>query len=435
MPTYHYTARDATGATTQGTLEAPARRDILRKLQARGLQPVQVNEDGSGHAHPRKPAAAASPSAKAASAANKKPQTRNTKPGGGAAPAALASLTRRERIPAFESLADLIRSGMSAGEAVRLLALRLQHPKLRALFADLWSRLGEGQSLSAALAAHPRVFDPQSINLIAAGEATGNLREVLERLISHLQEQKELRAKIATAMAYPVFICLLATGVILFFLFFLLPRLQTLLGSLGGKLPLATQLLVSGSQFLIHYGIFILAGLAAAAFFGWRWRRTEAGRRESDALLLRTPVVKGYAARNTVLNFAQTLAVLLENGITTADALRLTERTVTNLAIRERLHDATDRVLEGESLSGALGRTEVFPALILDRLSVAEQTGNLAPGLRDIARTCRAEMEKWLQMFMRTISGGVLVVAFSFVAFLAYAIVSAVFQVSSSLRF
>ncbi|WP_052362448.1 type II secretion system F family protein, partial [Geminisphaera colitermitum] len=345
------------------------------------------------------------------------------------------TLSRRERLPTYEALSDLIRSGMSAGEAVRLLALRLQHPRLRHLFTDLWSRLGEGQSLSSAMAEHPQVFDPQSINLIAAGEATGNLREVLERLITHFREQRELRAKIVTAMSYPLFICGLAVCVILFFLFFLLPRLQSLLGSLGGELPLATKILVGTSEFLLHYGIFVLIAGAIAGFFFWRWRRTEKGRLESDSLLLRLPIVKGYNSRSTVLNFAQTLAVLLENGITTADALRLTERTVTNLAMRERLHESTDRVLEGESLSSALTRTEVFPSLILDRLSVAEQTGNLAPGLRDIARTCRAELEKWLQTFMKVISGGVLVVAFSFVAFLAYAIVSAVFQVSASLRF
>jgi general secretion pathway protein F len=118
--------------------------------------------------------------------------------------------------------------------------------------------------------------------------------------------------------------------------------------------------------------------------------------------------------------------VLLENGITTAEALRLAERTVGNEALRGRF---------AEALSTALGRTGVFAPLLLDRLSVSEQTGSLAPGLRDIARTCRNELDRFLNTFTKSVSAGVLVAAFSFVAFIAYAIVSAVFQVSSSFRF
>ncbi|MBC8008899.1 MAG: type II secretion system F family protein, partial [Burkholderiales bacterium] len=155
----------------------------------------------------------------------------------------------------------------------------------------------------------------------------------------------------------------------------------------------------------------------------------------TDELGLRLPIISGFAIRGTVLNFAHTLAVLLENGITTAEALRLAEKTIANEALRARLREATDRVLEGESLSTALGRTGIFEPLLLDRLAVSEQTGSLAPGLKDIARTCRAHLDKFLNTFTTSISASVLVAAFSFVAFIAYAIVSAVFKVSSSFRF
>jgi type II secretory pathway component PulF len=139
--------------------------------------------------------------------------------------------------------------------------------------------------------------------------------------------------------------------------------------------------------------------------------------------------------RVSVLNFCHTLAVLLENGITTADALRLAEKTAPNRAMRLQMREATDRVLEGESLSRALARTGYFPRLLLDRVAVAEQTGNLAPGLRDIARSYRAELDRWLGAMSQTISASVLIAAFSFVAFIAFAIVAAVFEVSASFRF
>lgn len=423
MPTFTYRARDAAGTTTTGTLDAPSRRDALRRLQSRSLQPVSL-EESSGAKPARAKSSAPAPSASPAASAESK------------ASAKAASLpTRKERLPFLEALSDLVRGGLSAGEAIRLLSVRVQQPRLRALCTALWASLSEGQTLSVALAAHPEVFDGQTINLVAAGEATGNLRDVLDRLIAHFTEQQELRAKLFGALAYPVFVCFLAGGVILFFLFFLLPRLRGLLTSLGGELPFATKVLVNLSEFTLHYGAFaLIAGVIGSLSF-WQWRRTAAGRLAADELALRLPVVKGYAVRSSVLNFAHTLAVLLENGITTAEALRLAEKTIANEAVRARLREATDRVLEGESLSLALGRTQIFAPLLLDRLAVAEQTGNLAPGLRDIARSCRNDLDRWLNTFTKSISAGVLVVAFSFVAFIAYAIVSAVFQVSSSFRF
>lgn len=424
MPTFHYTARDASGSSSAGTLDAGSRREALQRLQARGLSPVRLDESGSTARPARAKSQPAYPTRDPREAT-----TAFVRPGS-ASPAGPA-----ERLPFLEALSDLVRGGLSAGEAVRLLSIRVQQPRLRALCAALWANLSEGQTLSAAFARHPAVFDGQTVNLIAAGEATGNLRDVLERLIAHFTEQKELRAKLLAAMAYPVFVCLLAGGVILFFLFFLLPRLRGLLTSLGGDLPWATKLLVGGSEALISYGLFGLVAVLVAAIGFWQWRRTPAGRLGADKLALRIPLLSGYAIRATVLNFAHTLAVLLENGITTAEALRLAERTIPNQALRARLQEATDRVLEGESLSLALGRTGIFAPLLLDRLSVSEQTGSLAPGLRDIARTCRGELDRFLNTFTAVISTGVLMFAFSFVGFIAYAIVSAVFQVSASFRF
>jgi general secretion pathway protein F len=410
MAVFNYTARDAGGAVTEGTIDSQTRRDALRKLQARGLKPVKVEEAGA--------------------AVRAKEAVRE----GGPADKDLLP-TQAECLPFLEAMADLVRSGMSAGEALRLLALRLQKSRLRVLCAGIWSKLGEGQSLSVAMGGYPKVFDGQTLNLIAAGEATGNIRDVLERLITHFTEQNEFRRKLVSAMAYPLFICFVAVGVIIFFVLFLLPRLETLLKSLGGEMPLSTKLLIGFANTLLWLGPLLLVLAIALAFYVKYWRKTEAGLIASDALLLRLPLAGTFVVRISVLNFCQTLAVLLENGITTAEALRLAEKTAPNRALRQQLREATDRVLEGDSLSKALARTGYFPRLLLDRVAVAEQTGNLAPGLRDIARSYRAELDRWLGTLSQTISASVLIVAFSFVAFIAFAIVSAVFQVSSSFSF
>jgi len=421
MPRFAYTARDRAGQPVSSTIEAPSRKDVLRLLTARGLQPLQIDETLSGKAAPVR-------AAKTENAAPATPAPRASRRTGA------VRLSRRERLPFLQALADLISSGLSAGEAVRLLSLRIQEPALRALCGSLWERLSEGAPLSRAMGEMSQVFDPATVNLIQAGEATGSLAEVLGRLIDHLSEQKELRRKLLTALAYPVFMVFVAGGVILFFLFFLLPRLQTLLNALGGKLPTSTQILISISNFSLHYGVFIVGGAIFGAIAFWRWRQTAAGRQASDAWMLRLPLVGAFAVSKTVLSFSQTLSVLLENGITAADALRMTERQIDNSVHRKAFNDATARVLEGEALSTSLQKTNCFPALVLDQLAVGENTGNVVPSLKKIGASYQRLITNQLSMFTSVIASGVLLFVFVFVGFIAFAIVSAVFQLSASFK-
>jgi type II secretory pathway component PulF len=284
------------------------------------------------------------------------------------------------------------------------------------------------------MAAFPQVFDPSTVNLIHAGEATGSLNDTLARLIEHLTQQKELRQAILTAMAYPALLVTVSGGVVLFFLFFLLPRLQSLLRSLGGHMPLSTRILVGLASFTLHYGIFVLLAATACLVSLWKWRETDAGREKSDAWLLKLPLVGPFIVSKTVLEFSQTLGVLLQNGITASDALRMTERQIENRVHRRAFDGAIDRVLEGETLSSALTRTGCFPELVLDRLSVGENTGNIVPSLRDIAKGYQKTITRQLNFFTQVIAGVVLGSVFILVGFIAFSIVMAVFQVSNSLR-
>jgi len=294
--------------------------------------------------------------------------------------------------------------------------------------------VSEGAPLSQAMSDFPKVFDEGTVNLIQAGEATGSLKDTLSRLIAHLTEQKELQRRLLTALAYPALMVVVAAGVILFFLFFLLPRLQTLLDSLGGTMPLSTRILIAFSTFTLHYGVFVVVALILGLAAFWRWRATEAGRAVTDAWLLNLPIVGPFLVAQTVLAFSQTLHVLLENGITAAEALRMTERQISNRVHRAAFKEATARVLEGESLSVAITRTKCFPDLVLDRLSVGENTGNIVPSLRDIALAYQKIISNRLNMFTGVIASVVLLCVFVFVGFIAFAIVSAVFQVSASFK-
>jgi type II secretory pathway component PulF len=408
MPRFTYSARDRGGKNVADVLEAPSRKDALRLLAARGLQVVAVQEAGGAGGRAAKVAA-----------------------GAGAEP---VELTRKHRLPFLEALHDLLTSGMSAGEAVRLLSVRIKDPGLRTLSGGLWERLSEGAPLSRAMGEFSAVFDASTISLIQAGEATGSLKDTLERLIAHLTEQRDLRGKLLSALAYPILLIVVACGLVLFFLFFLLPRLQTLFASLHGELPLSTKILVGGANFALHYGPFIAVAAVLAAISFWRWRQTEAGRLATDAWLLRLPLIGPFAVSQTVLAFSQTLGVLLANGITAVDALRMTERQIVNRVHRRAFHEATDRVIEGESLSSSLGRTGCFPDLVLDRLTVGENTGNVVPSLHEIARNYQRIISGQLNMFVNVIATVVLLAVFVVVGFIAFAIVSAVFKVSSSFK-
>ncbi len=424
MPNFSYTARDRQGATVSDEVEAGSRQDALRRLNARGLQPLKLAETKA------KPAKRAKKNRSNASAATPSkiglPKSKN--------PPRKVKLARAHRLPFLEALHDLTTSGLSAGEAVRLLSVRISEPALRAVCSGLWERLSEGETLSRAMAGYPEVFDEATLNLLEAGEATGSLNDTLARLIEHHTAQRELRRQVVAAMAYPAFMSVVAGGVVLFFLFFLLPRLQSLLDALGGELPPATKLLVALSDFALNYGLVVLAAAAFAIVSFWRWRATSAGRLVSDGWMLRLPLFGPFSVGQTVLAFSQTLSVLLENGITTSDALRMTERQIQNRVHRAAFDEATDRVLEGETLSVALTRTDVFPALVLDQLAIGENTGNVVPALKKMATSYRRQLSDTLNRFTRVFASGVLMGVFTFVGFIAYAIVTAVFQLSNSFK-
>ncbi len=419
MPRFDFKARDRAGLAVESAVDAPTRKDALRLLSARGLTVLSVAEPVAAKAGPRSKAPKAPPPIEA---------------GAGPRPRGEIAPRRAERLPFLESLHELTTSGLSAGEAVRLLSIRIKEPRQKILAEGLWTRLSEGAPLSLAMAAFPEVFDSSTVNLIHAGEATGSLNETLGRLIEHLVEQREMRRALMSALAYPIFMVFMSAGVILFFLFFLLPRLQTLLNSLGGRMPISTQILISVANFSLHYGWLVVIAAVVAGTSLWRWRATEAGRVKSDALLLRMPLIGPFIVSQTVLSFSQTYGVLLANGITAAEALRMTERQIENRVHRAAFDVAIARVMEGEMLSTALGRTGCFPDLVLDRISVGENTGNVVPSLRDIAKGYQKQISRQLNLFTKVIASGVLAGVFIFVGFIAFAIVSAVFQVSASFK-
>ena len=418
MPSFTYRARDDSGTTVSGSIEAVSRKAAVQKLSAKRLRPVTVKETGEAAEAEKK---SESDWRKHFSIGSKSKEVKEK------------DLGRAIALPFLRALKELLNCGIQAGDGLRMMSVRLSDPKQKLLATKLWDELRQGRSLSEALHKFPKVFSESVVSLVEAGEATGSLNGVLSRIVTNMEERKEINAKIVSALAYPAFLILIALGLVLLFLFSLLPRIQGLLSSLGGKLPASTRILIAFADFLVNYGWLAALGTIVAVVSIMSWRNTEKGRPKFDALILKIPGLGIFMRDLQVLQLTQTLSLLLENGITMVQSLTMTERSVSNRSMRESFVEARGRVTEGVSLSSAFKGTGYFDDMALDIFTVGENTGDVVPGLKQMARQYAVSIDKTVRRFLGFISTGVLLGVFGFVGLIAIGIISAVFQLSSSL--
>ena len=418
MADFSYSARDAAGTLVSSRLTAVDRKEALRKIRSRGLTPIKVTQG----------TAPSDKGGKAGKSIAAKLKSRRS-----SAKAKAVKVGRRHVLPFLKNFQELYKSGLPIAEALRILHNRIKDPAQHAINKRLLRSVQEGRSFSDALTEFGPVFEPSTINLIGAGEVTGSLHEVLGRLIEYRENQRDMRSKVVTSLVYPGIILLVAFGVVLFFLFGLMPRLQSLFDSLGGQLPFITKALIGTADFLIYYGPFILAGLVVVLVGTWRWYKTSGGRLLLDRFFLRLPLVGNMIIFAETTRITQTLGLLLENGVTTVESFKLTERTIGNAAVALAFKDVRQKVLEGVAVSKALESMALMPDIMIDLISVGENTGNLVPSFYEVSKIFQKKLALGLSALSGVISMGALFFAFLFVAMVVFGIVAAVFSVSSSL--
>lgn len=414
MPIFKYRARDASGASTRGEIEAASRKLALRKLSSQRLRPISVTEGGV-----KSKELAAEPFWKKMFSVGQAERA--------------GKLDGRVTLPFLMALKELLACGVQAGDALQLLSSRLNDRSQKRLAVALWDDVRQGRSLSEACRKQSAVFDDSMVSLIEAGEATGNLNNVLGRLVTNLEETKVIKAKLSAAMAYPAFLMVVAFGLVLLFLFFLLPRIEGLLTSLGGDLPLSTKLLIGMADLALRYGWLVVLGAVGSVVATLSWRKTQGGRLRLDEFILGIPLLGNFLRDVQVLRLTQVLSLLLENGITMVQSLQMSERSLTNKKMRERFSEARSKVTEGSSLSGAFKGTGYLDGMALDIFTVGENTGNVVPGLKQLTRQYSERVDKAIKSFIGVTSIGVLLFVFVFVGLVALGIISAVFQLSGSL--
>ncbi len=377
MPVFAYKAAQANGATLEGRIEASGRQDAVRLIEQQGLMPLRLTEaagkssnGSSGLKLPGWPAF--SWAAKRVSFA------------------ALEDFTR--------SLSSLLAAHVPLSRALTILYKECSQPVAAAKWRELYDLVVDGVPLAEAMSRSPEVFPRVYVAMVEAGESGGFLDVVLGQIADFQAREKELRAKVTSALMYPMVLLLLAIGVLIFLLVFFIPRFQTLFEGFDAALPALTQVIVGISDVVRHYGFYLLAGIVAAIYFGRNWFAQESSRRLWESWLLRAPIVGPLAAQIAMSRFCRMLGTLLGAGVSLISALSVARRSLGYQTLIDLVTDSTERVKRGQPLGASLAdcRT-LFGGSTLEMIAVAEESGRLDQELVRLAGVTEVTLDRQLK--------------------------------------
>jgi type IV pilus assembly protein PilC len=281
--------------------------------------------------------------------------------------------------------ATMISAGLPLVQCLQALGQQAERKRFQDIIARVAADVEGGATLSEAMSRHPKVFDELYVNLVHVGEIGGVLDSMLARLAIYMEKSEALKHRVRTALVYPILVITVALGVVTFLLIFIIPIFTRFYDQAGVPLPPPTQFVVGVSRFVVTYWYGLLIG-AAAIFVGFRWwYRTEAGRLTVDRFLLRAPIFGVLLRKIAVARFTRTLSALISGGVPILDALRITAKTAGNRIVENAVMDARERVTAGQTLAEPLRQSKVFPAMVVQMVSVGEQTGALDNMLGKVA--------------------------------------------------
>jgi len=328
-------------------------------------------------------------------------------------------------------LATLIEAAAPVEQALNIVASETENPKLKRALHGVRTRVTEGRRLSAAMAEQPHIFVPFYTSLISAGEGSGSLGIVLARLADHLEKTRKLRAKVTTALIYPIALSLVAVTVIAILMAFVVPKVVAQFDSLGQDLPAITQAMIIISEGMRRYGVFLIAAAVAAPIVFSRAMRTPAFHRRVDLFLLGIPMLGRLIRELHAARLARTLATLVASGAPVFEGLSAARQTTSNLVLRDALNDITAQVREGESLSNALRRSQSFPPLVGYMASVGESTGQLPEMLTKAADYLEAEYQTFTDAALSLLEPAIIVVMGVIVAVIVLSILMPILQLNT----
>ncbi len=432
MPQFRYTARSADGKLVDGVVEGNDRSAAIRQVELQRCVPIKIEPvvaAASGGAAPAARKPAAKPSTKSPDV---KTSPERSNPSHSVGP--VQTMSHGQQYLFTEQLAHLLGAGMTLDEALGILVRRMKHPRLQGISKSLHQALIDGRSLSQALRDYPRIFSPLYVNLVAAGEASGALADILRRLVGHLSELKGLRDRVQQALIYPALLVIAGLGLIVVFITVMVPQLTGFFKETGGTMPTPTRILLQANDAITHYWWAFLMGLAGLWVAFKAFTRSPQGRKAWDTFIWKIPVYSAVVRYRFYAQFARTLGTLVENGVTLLRALELLEDIAGNEFVRQRMSETRRAVVDGATLSTALGEQHIFPELFIDMMAVGEQTGRFGATMNNIADVYERELDKQVKIMSALIPPLVMMVVALVVGFVVFGILSAVFSLTTNLR-
>jgi general secretion pathway protein F len=407
MGAFEYTALDTAGKSRKGVLEGDTARHVRALLRERALLPVTVNEVAAQESRQQRSSQAL--------AIFKRVST-----------ADLALLTRQ--------LATLVRAGLPLEEGLFAVSQQTEKPRVQSILLGVRARVMEGHSLAAGLGDFPRVFPEIYRATVAAGEQSGHLDAVLERLAEYTESREVLRQKVLGAMLYPIVLTIMCFGIVSLLLTYVVPKVVAVFENSRARLPLMTRVLVAVSDFLRNYGPWLLLAIIIAAVLFWRWQRAPAARRRVQLTQLRLPLVGKLLRGFNTARFTRTLSILTASAVPVLDALRIAGEVITNLPMRDAVTEATARVREGAPIGRSLAASKLFPPMTIHLISSGEASGELENMLERAALNQERELEG-LVTALTGLLGPLLIVGMGlFVMGIVFAMLLPIFEMNTLIR-
>lgn len=397
MPSFRYSGVSAAGRSVGGFVEADSPRAARARLRERDIFASSVDEVKSGGQGPR---------------------------------TLRRGVSAAQLGQALRQLATLLRAGVPLDEAVDALRRRRGGAAFGEALEAVRSRIREGSTLAAAMAEHPSVFPSIYTGMVEAGEASGSLDAVLDRIAEHAEGQARLRARALSAMLYPAIMSVVGGAIVLFLLAYVVPQVTRVFAEAKQTLPLPTRILMGAGDLLASYGLLLLPAGALAAFALKRAMANPDARRRLEALLYRVPVVGSVSRDVAVARFAQTLATMVAGGLPLIESLRVARISCGSLLLGDTVAKAETAVFEGGSLASCLGTSALFDPVVVDMIAVGERSGDLEGMLGHAAGAVEEQVRVRVDRMATLLEPVMTVVMAAVVLFVVLAIMLPVFEMN-----
>ena len=405
MGAFEYTALDAKGRESKGLLEGDTARHVRQLLREKQLLPLTVAEVSERGAPQRR---------------------RSFEWRRGVSASDVALLTRQ--------LATLSRAGLPLEESLLAVSQQTEKPHVQSVLLGVRSKVMEGHTLASGLGDFPRAFPEIYRATVAAGEQSGHLDGVLERLADYTESRDVLRQRILGALLYPIVLTIMCLGIVSGLLVYVVPKVVEVFETGKTKLPLMTRALIGVSDFLRDYGIWIVIAAVLGAIGFARWLRNPEARRRFHRFLLRVPVVGRLARGFNTARFTRTFSILTGSAVPVLEALRISGEVITNLPMRDAVNEAAQRVREGAPIGRSLAQSKLFPPLTIHLISSGESSGELEEMLDRAAISQERELDGILAALVGLLGPLLIVVMGLFVMAIVFAMLLPIFEMNNLIR-